>query len=220
MSKVDVVRRKTCSLDVCPDLDIESGRMNDTSQQPQGIASTLLSMIPVSRETDDQLEDDYSSSDFDEDDNFDEFRTPGADDGSIVTLLSKLIDKRDACEAGHTSTDSSIMGDDTMNQSYLDAAYNASNDRFQPEQPLDLQVYLTTKGAVLDRTTHLPFVHHHRPDVKEIFLKMREEALARGESRVAVCVCAPARLVVICQKACAKYSDRKVSFDLHVEVFG
>ena len=96
----------------------------------------------------------------------------------------------------------------------------ASNDLFHPEQPLDLQVYLTTKGAILGRTAHLPFVHHNRPDVKEIFLKMREDALARGEKRIAVCVCAPARLVVICQKACAKYSDRKVRFDLHVEVFG
>ena len=55
--------------------------------------------------------------------------------------------------------------------------------------------------------------------LEKIFRDARYEALKNYEQRVAVCVCAPGRIVELCRKACAKYSDRYVSFDLHFEVF-
>jgi hypothetical protein len=51
------------------------------------------------------------------------------------------------------------------------------------------------------------------------FLGLREEALAAGEMRVAVCVCAPATIVQIYQEACIKFSDNRVQFDLHADTF-
>ena len=83
--------------------------------------------------------------------------------------------------------------------------------------PLDLQVYLTGKGSPPPNMP--PFIHFGRPDVKGIFQKLRDDALLSGERRIAVCVCAPMRLVNICRRACAKYSDRRVAFDFHYEVF-
>mmetsp|Transcript_9690 Transcript_9690/g.22300 ORF Transcript_9690/g.22300 Transcript_9690/m.22300 type:complete len:438 (-) Transcript_9690:157-1470(-) len=84
--------------------------------------------------------------------------------------------------------------------------------------PLDLQVYLTSKNLP-SRAAMPPFVVFGRPDVKKIFARVRAHAVSQGEKRVAVCVCAPMRLVTLCSRACAKYSDDKVVFDFHSEVF-
>lgn len=82
---------------------------------------------------------------------------------------------------------------------------------------LKLDLFLTekeTKSGAL-----LPFISRGRPDLKDIFLQMREAAIALGERRVAICVCAPTQLVKICRNACAKFSDNRVRFDFHSEVF-
>jgi hypothetical protein len=65
----------------------------------------------------------------------------------------------------------------------------------------------------------MPFVKLGRPDIKNLFHQARHDALRHGHARVAVCVCAPSRIVNLCRKACAKYSDRYVAFDFHYEVF-
>ena len=63
----------------------------------------------------------------------------------------------------------------------------------------------------------MPQVHAGRPDLKQIFLDMKEEARAKGEKRVAVCVCSPPKISAICRKACIVYSDKHVQFDFHTE---
>jgi ferredoxin-NADP reductase len=87
------------------------------------------------------------------------------------------------------------------------------------EEVLDLNCFVTSKDAVQSEITDLPFVHHHRPDIKKIFLEMREEAIRMKEKRVAVCICAPPQLVATTKKACVKYSNNHVRFDFHYEVF-
>ncbi|KAI2501563.1 FAD-binding domain [Fragilaria crotonensis] len=215
MQNVDVVRRKTWSAEWPSEPDIEEGNMDET--QPQGIASTLLSLVPASFVTDEQLEDEYSSQDLDEDSG-----DEGYLDSSVFTLLPSLVCRRKVTTITerHDTMCSDDDDDDTMNQSVLDAAYNDTIDEFEVHDALDLQVYLTTKVASRSDLALLPFVYRKRPDVKELFRKMREEAISMDESRVAVCVCAPERLVHMCQKACAKYSDHEVQFDFHFEVFG
>jgi len=219
MQKVDVVRRiGNAALDTPPALDVESGLDPPPLEdgQPQGIASTLLALIPASGVTDEQLEEEYAVEELELDEEDD-------DDGSILTLLSTLIGRRKAEATEETPAEklreTFMSDDDTMNQSFLDAAYNEGGQDSNSQEALDLQVYLTTKSAAANAISHLPFVHNGRPDVKELFRKMRDEAIAKGEHQVAVCVCAPKRLVMICQKACTKYSDRKVRFDFHFEVF-
>ncbi|CAB9512732.1 generating NADPH oxidase heavy chain subunit [Seminavis robusta] len=81
---------------------------------------------------------------------------------------------------------------------------------------LDIQVYLT-KGQAPTTLANMPFVHTGRPDVEQIFADMRDEALESGLNRVAVIVCAPARLAHVLQVACVKYSDAELSFDFHME---
>jgi hypothetical protein len=212
MQKVDVVRRIGSAA-----LDVESGLDPPPLEddQPQGIASTLLALIPASGVTDEQLEEEYAVEELELDE--------ADDDGSVLTLLSTLIGRRKAEATEETPAEklreTFMSDDDTMNQSFLDAAYNEGGQDSNSQEALDLQVYLTTKSAAANAISHLPFVHNGRPDVKELFRKMRDEAIAKGEHQVAVCVCAPKRLVMICQKACAKYSDRKVRFDFHYEVF-
>lgn len=84
---------------------------------------------------------------------------------------------------------------------------------------LELDCYLTSKEIQDCRLGELPFVNQCRPDIKKIFLSMRKDAIRKGEKRVAVCVCAPKRLVSITREACVKFSNRHVRFDFHSEVF-
>lgn len=225
MQKVDVVRRQTTSSDrLFEDLDVEGGNMDES----QGIANTLLSLFPKSNVTDEQLCNEYPSMSMDLDDdavdNYGDY-----ENRSILTVLSSLVANRLRKEGERIKSDDQSekdndgrddvcsTDDDTMNQTFLDAAY-IKND-IERTDALDLQVYLTSRDSHAHIMADLPFVHHQRPDVKELFQKMRDEALRFGEHRVAVCVCAPERLVIMCQKACSKFSDHKVTFDLHYEVF-
>ncbi|KAI2497882.1 FAD-binding domain [Fragilaria crotonensis] len=211
---VDVVRRRTWSAEWPsePD-DLEEWNMKE--RQPEGIASTLLSVVPDSLVTDEQLEGDYSPQDLDEDS--DEWNS----DRPVITVLPSLAQRPKVTQVPERlDTICSDDDDDTIDQSFLNAAYDDSIDEGEVNDALDLQVYLTGQIASRSGLSLLPFVYLKRPDVKELFRKMRDEAISLNESRVAVCVCAPERLVHMCQKACAKYSDQKVQFDFHYEVFG
>lgn len=81
---------------------------------------------------------------------------------------------------------------------------------------LDMQLYMTAKGESSEQFS-LPNARLGRPDLKSIFVEMRGQAVAAGEKRVAVCVCAPPRISQICRKACIVYSDKNVCFDFHTE---
>jgi hypothetical protein len=79
---------------------------------------------------------------------------------------------------------------------------------------LDMQLYMTNKRQT---EFNLPNVQFGRPDLKKMFLDMKEEAKAKGEKHIAVCVCAPPKISAICHKACIVYSNKHVRFDFHTE---
>jgi hypothetical protein len=112
----------------------------------------------------------------------------------------------------------------------LDKSYNAADSaEMSLEEPwdledsdklagiLDMQLYMTNKRQT---DLNLPNVRFGRPDFKKIFLDMKEEAKAKGEKRIAVCVCAPEKISIICHKACIVYSDKHVCFDFHTQSMG
>lgn len=81
---------------------------------------------------------------------------------------------------------------------------------------LEMQLFHTgAQSGIL-----IPYARQGRPDIKKIFLEMKQEAKEKGEQRVAVCVCAPKKLSALCQKACIVYSDKDVCFDFHAESMG
>ena len=79
---------------------------------------------------------------------------------------------------------------------------------------VDMQIYLTGNRATGDLS---PFVHVGRPDIKDMFLQMRKEALDAGNNKVAVCVSAPLKVSDLVFKACILFSDEKLRFDFHSE---
>ena len=81
---------------------------------------------------------------------------------------------------------------------------------------LDVQIYLTGKQTTPDCLS-LPGVRLGRPNIKQLFLELKKQALAVGECKVAVCVSAPRKLMTLARQACVLYSDDSVRFDLHFE---
>lgn len=81
---------------------------------------------------------------------------------------------------------------------------------------LDLQLF-AAKSNVTDNECEatLPNVKIGQPNLKELFLEMRAEAIAKNEKKVAVCICAPHKVAQLCQKACVIYSDSQMRFDFH-----
>lgn len=144
--------------------------------------------------------------------------------GSISHISSLLLDEVQLDEMSCISDDDDernnkgkrSLDDDT----FLHTAYNNPTASLTNSinHILDIQVYLTDKNAH-SGLGDLPFVFEGRPNLKIKFLRLREEALAAGENRIAVCVCAPATIVRICQDACVEFSDKRVQFDLHADTF-
>ncbi|CAB9519825.1 expressed unknown protein [Seminavis robusta] len=119
-----------------------------------------------------------------------------------LPVSCKKTKTRKAAPSKNTASDQSTFG----------GAYNNAD----LSDILDIQVYLS-KGQAPKNLANMPFVHIGRPDVEQIFADMRAEALGNGLTRVAVIVCAPAKLARILQATCVKYSDAKLSFDCHLE---
>jgi len=82
---------------------------------------------------------------------------------------------------------------------------------------LDVQIYLTG-NAPPSSIPELPAgVRWGRPNIHELFLEMKQEAMDLGETKVAVCVSAPRKLMHLARQACVLYSDDDVRFDIHLE---
>ena len=209
MDKVDVVRRTSTVLlqpgERVGDQEALDAQSVMTSGRAQDLASTLLSLVPASNVSDAQLENLYPSHEFEDLDDLEE---------DNMSIFNAFTSTRNQGKTPIPNEEEYLPDDET----FLKEAYQQDDSSTAPEEALDLQVYLTAKNAVAG-VENLPFVHLRRPDVKAVFAKMREDAIEKGEKRVAVCVCAPKRLVNLCQKASAKYSDSKVAFDFHYEVF-
>ena len=64
-----------------------------------------------------------------------------------------------------------------------------------------------------------PDLKFGRPDLAQLFTKMKGYAREQGEGRVAVLSCGPTTLVDSTLKMCTEYSSGGVTFDFHKEVF-
>jgi len=170
------------------------------------MAGNVLTSLPCSNTTDQELEMDLPMDEF--------FEPEGADHE----------------EEGQTEPNNDVMnvekGDGDTILSITETLEGIATDSqlggnlaAQEGDLLELDCYLTAKEMKECGINDLPFVNKCRPDMKKIFLQMRKEAILRGEKRVAICVCAPTRLVNITREACVKYSNRHLRFDFHSEVF-
>ena len=210
------------------------------------IASTILSMVPQNTVTDIELESQYPDDDDDDDDDNNANDDHGF---SIASRSSKRFayspgtatrkkinrkrgrktrDRKRVINNGRYADDDDDQDDEDLvddEETVLKEAYGSSSLPFGDSKeedtggPLDLQVYLTAKNYEGEDIEAFPFIRKGRPDLKGIFRQMRRDALLLGERRVAVCICAPKRLVNICQAASVKFSDSAVQFDFHQEIF-
>jgi predicted ferric reductase len=216
MSDVEVVRRSSTMHLNTSGIDALSvtSRLDDGA--PLGIASTILALVPPLATTNVELSKAYPNSCRHEEQSHDAFAVAAIrGDPDEMCAMSQLSDEASFMEhgCGITKNSKRWRDDDT----FLGAAYNETTVR-SPTDVLDMQIYLTSTDPS-SGLSDLPFVYHGRPDIKRLFLKMREGALVSGESRVAVCVCAPSRIVDLCQEACVKFSDARFRFDFHSEEF-
>jgi len=120
-------------------------------------------------------------------------------------------------------TDQTFLEDGTSCHVSIDKKMETTNSSAEScadeDSLLELDFFLTNKDVKDDMQGNLPFLNSGRPDLKELFENMRNEAIMMGEKRVAVCVCASKIFVDICRHACIKYSNQKVRFDFHSETF-
>jgi len=181
---------------------------NKTDASVTFMASKGFTALPGSRTTDEELDREMPLEDFiDDDDGEDEEvgKQEVEDEVEIVDL--EML-------GGSVFTLETMKGLAAESQFHSEEEGKAENGEL-----LELDCYLTAKETQDCGLGDLPFVNQCRPDMKKIFLSMRGEAILRGEKRVAICVCAPQRLVSITREACVKYSNRHVRFDFHSEVF-
>jgi hypothetical protein len=212
MEEAPVVRRSSSVVfsDISTQqvIDMEAGETNGPSStdahNSAQIFTQLLTLLPPGQATDQELEQLYESLDV------------------LMELDADRLDVGD--DARSTGT---VAEEDDENLSHADDITSGLEttlaDNLEPwdfEDPeklgeiLDMQLYMTDKRQT---DFNLPNARFGRPDLKQIFLDMKEDAKAKGEKRIAVCVCAPQKLSAICRKACIVYSDKQVRFDFHTE---
>jgi predicted ferric reductase len=187
-----------------------SRRSNDG--ETTDFATHLLALSPKSRQSDRELSACFDTCNFDT-----------SDDESDICVGEHNPNRKsrmDAFKVEGTNATWSAGDEHSIDQSFFDHAFQNHD---LEELQIDLQVYLTDKNLSQATKTHvaeLPFIHFGRPDLKNIFLTARQDAFLTGrQTRIAVCVCAPPCIVDLCRAACARFSDRYVTFDFHYEVF-
>lgn len=190
--------------------DLEMNHFDDNSS---GIASTLLSLVPANHTSDYQLALDYPMEDND-----------GTFHGYVA--FPHPLNNEDGITNGDVEQSTRASREERSRGKEGESVYNEDVGTIVTEayknsslgNILDLQVYLTSKEMKHKQALlKLPFVRFGRPDIKKIFLQMRNDAILNGEKRVAVYVCSPARLGQICRNLSVKFSDEQVQFDFHVE---
>jgi hypothetical protein len=185
------------------------------------IVGQLLSVLPPSTTSDQELEALYQSGEFSID--ACDILTNSQDDYQRSSSVPN------ECEENRTKQKrrpSFIVDDETSfaeNDTYWLSGASKANGNITSAskvydklmQVLDLQIYLTSKKPGIE---NIPNARFGRPDVKKLFLEMKRDAIDSGETYVAVCVSAPKALTDKCREACRRYSDNRVQFDFHTEV--
>jgi predicted ferric reductase len=208
------------------------GRRHSYTIAETRIANSLLGMLPQNQETDEEMTKLYASVNFD----LDNSSTSKDEEMAAIPPLSEAslhqgglgTDANEDVKSQHVSFAVDVLDptwhageEEVLDESFLDQTF-PSHNLSKESSPLDLQVYVTSKNlsqSTKQRLAQMPFVMFGRPNVSKLFYKAKQEAIEGGERRVAVCLCAPPRLVQLCRDACAKYSDGKVAFDIHCEEF-
>lgn len=172
------------------------------------IASLLLSLVPPGRTTDKELDAMYDSGEISmEDEGNANATNPKKNEPNQPSNEPSTVEKR---------RPSLVLDDETSfaenNHSWLMESAPVVESL---AQVLDMQIYLTGDAPT---TGSVPYARYGRPDIKGIFLEMKQEAIDAGDRLVAVCVSAPSQVAEVCRKACIVYSDDKVRFDFHSEV--
>ncbi len=148
--------------------------------------------------------------------------------GEFISRIVSQQKEEERSDGFQNSNDHDSQIDEESNQQHQNSSIAADDGDEETavsdscsDGVFSLYCYLTVEEMrEAGISTSMPqFINQGRPDMKKKFLMMREEAMRLGEKRVAVCVCAPKRLVQICKMACIKYSDSMVRFDFHSEVF-
>lgn len=205
------------------DNDVKMARILD-GEACMDIIGQLLSVLPPSTTTDDELEVLFQSGEFDF--NVEAHHDSGAvhdcleQDAGLCSEIKEVKQKR---------RPSFIVEDETSfaenDHCWLTEASKAHDDRtcvsdvlVDLMQVVDMQIYLTSQPSPFPTAPDIPNARYGRPDIRKIFLEMKQAAIESGEKYVAVCVCAPKALTDKCRVACQRYSDKQVQFDFHTEV--
>jgi predicted ferric reductase len=175
--------------------------LSNSEGSPAFMGGNVLTNFPSSNTTDQELEMDLP---------IDEFFEPEEE--------GQTEPNDDVMNVGKGGGDTILSITETLEGIATDSQLGG-NLAAQEDDLLELHCYLTAKEMNECGISDMPFFNQCRPDMKLIFLKLRKEAIRRGEKRVAICVCAPTRLVNITREACVKYSNRHVRFDFHSEIF-
>lgn len=199
VNRVDMVRRNSShQLQIPNDRDEESQPHDlqslatgsiywDADSYATAIASALLTHFPPSDE-------------------------PGPDLGQECTLDGPVAPRQSRKKRAVSAAAEATRSDEST--------FRAAFENPSIHEILELQVYLTSQqrqNTMPSELSNLSFIHSGRPNIPKILADMREEALEMGLTRVAVFLCAPARLALICQNACVKFSDDRFQFDFHME---
>jgi hypothetical protein len=122
-------------------------------------------------------------------------------------------------DALKSDIDESVYNSVFSNTGDIESQKKEDNTKFEHnDNVFDLQIYITdTKSGPI--ASHIPNVQHGRPDIHQLFRRMKEDIVNRGgeHERVAVCVCAPSPIVEVCRTACIIYSNDRIRFDIHLE---
>ena len=250
MKSVDVVRQSNAAFESRRSMRQFSSEETAPLQNFKGhsvpLASTLLSMIPPSQTTDEQLEEMYESqlglqiTDDDEEEFYEAHRrkSDSFDWPSSMNMSANLFDSRHrsannipntieemeeyagppqpVVQVEDLDSDATSVATETFPFKQTHVAHGPK----PVEDVLDMHVHLTGKVSLSAESEHnLPGIKYGRPKIAEILSQTREQAASLGHKRVAVLVCAPRGIAEICRKACIKLTNRKVRFDYHEEGF-
>lgn len=150
------------------------------------IASQLLSAVAPSRTTDEELDKLYES--------------------EHLSVDSSFLD---AISIGHEKEESEKEPAKRRRSSFSfvveeETSFADNSTPWLVEAPpvveslvkvLDMQVYLTGQAP----ENGVPFARFGRPNIKAIFRDMKKISLRAGDDRVAVCACAPKKLMELCR---------------------
>lgn len=203
---VEFVKSKEAQFGVGKDKQVEEKETPPFSDEPidgsVGIATQLMTLFPPGKTTDAELEVMYANGGLPADDETFQIKdndnqTPSCEECPPLDLTgnNKTIDTCD---------------DSVVNAKIIDDV----KPKKVTKQTLDMQIYLTGDSKTSET---VPFARFGRPDIKALFDEMRNDAIASGDKKVAVCVSAPHKLMSLCHKACVLYSDETVRFDFHSE---